>query len=95
MRYKIFYGAKPKFTDSDRAMFSRNGYRCEALLQNHKGMPVAVSRSTDPGPAIWKVEYGFSCILFGTREEAMTYCRERFLDLDGRPLSKKGAAANV
>lgn len=93
MKYKVFYGAAPHLTDSDKAMFSRKGYRCETLLQNHKGMPVAVSRSTDPGPAIWKVEYGFSCILFGTQDEAMAFCRERFLGLDGRPL--KGAVANV
>lgn len=76
-------------------MFSRNGYRCDTLLQNRKGMPVIISRSTDQGPVIWKVEHDFSCVLFGSREEAMAYCEGRFLDLEGRPLMGKGAVANV
>lgn len=93
MRYKIFYGTAPKFSDRDKAMFSHNGYRCDTLLQNCKGMPVVISHSTDQGSVIWKVEHGFSCVLFGTREEAMAFCRERFFGLDGRPL--EGAMANV
>lgn len=95
MNYKIFYGAGPKLTDRDKSMFSRNGYRCDTLLQNRKGKPVVISRSTDEGPVIWKVEHDFSCVLFGTREEALSYCEERFLDLEGRPLNGKGVAANV
>lgn len=95
MNYKIFYGARPKLTDRDKSMFSRNGYRCDTLLQNRKGMPVVISRSTDQGPVIWKVEHDFSCVLFGTRKEAMAYCEGRFLDLEGRPLTGKGTAANV
>ena len=95
MRHKIFYGAAPKFSDKDKAMFFHNGYQCDTLLRNRKGAPVVTSHSTDQWPVIWKVEHGFSCVLFGTREEAMAYCEDRFLDLEGRPLTEKGAAANV
>lgn len=33
---------------------------------------------------VWKVEYGFSCMVFGTFDEAMAFCRGKFTDLDGR-----------
>ena len=52
MYHKIFYGAGPKLADRDKPMFSRNGYQCDTLLQNCKGKPVVISRSTDSGPVI-------------------------------------------
>ena len=39
----------------------------------------------------WRVQYGFSCVVFKTYEEAVRFCRERFYDLDGKPL--KGGRA--
>lgn len=95
MYHKIFYGAGPKLADRDKPMFSRNGYQCDTLLQNCKGKPVVISRSTDSGPVIWKVEHDFSCVLFGSREEAMACGESRFFDLEGRTLIGKGAAENV
>lgn len=77
---KLFYGATPKFTDSDRRYFDRGDYSCKALLQDNKGRPVVVSQSKHDDFPIWKVEYGFSCIFFGTYEEAMAYCKGRFPD---------------
>ena len=56
---------------------------------------MVISRSTDSGPVIWKVEHDFSCVLFGSREEAMACGESRFFDLEGRPLIVKGAAENV
>lgn len=40
MRYKIYYGAKPTFTDADRKDFSRGGYECKALMKDRRNRPV-------------------------------------------------------
>lgn len=81
---RILYGAAPKFTDSDRKNFDRGNYCCKALLQDRKGRPVVISQSKDDDLPIWKVEYGFSCIFFGTYEEAVAYCRGRFPEHNGK-----------
>ena len=78
MTRKLFYGAVPKFAESDKAYFDRGNYRCRALMQDNMGRPVVVSQSKDEDLPIWKVEFGFSCIFFGTYEEAIAYCRGRF-----------------
>lgn len=44
MKHRIFYGSDFKLNDSDKKMFSRDGYECKALLQGKSGMPVAVSQ---------------------------------------------------
>ena len=82
MRFKFFYGSKPKFSQQDRASFSDNRYKCELLLQNHKGEPVAISQHNDTG--IWRVSFGFSTVFFATYDEALAYCKGRFFDLDGK-----------
>lgn len=89
MKRKFTYGVKPKFTVNDRKLFSRGNYECRFLLQNRKGEPVAVSQCKDPDFPVWKVEYGCSCMVFGSYDEAMAYCKGRFSDLDGNPLSSK------
>ena len=89
MKFKFTYGAKPKFTAKDVASFSHRGYDCRFLLQTAKGLPVAICQSTDPDCNIWKVQYGFSTVVFGTYAEAMEFCRERFCDLDGKRLEKR------
>ena len=33
---------------------------------------------------IWKVEYGLSSVFFGTKAEALAYCKGRFFDADGQ-----------
>ena len=90
MKRKISYWPRPKFTANDRDMFSHGNYKCHFLLQNRKGEPVAISQNNDPDFPIWKVEYGCSCLVFGSYEEAMAYCKGRFCDLSGKRLSGGG-----
>ena len=78
MKNKIFYGSKPVFTDRDKDSFSRGKYECKALMTDGKGNPVAISQSKDPAFPIWKVEYGSSCLVFATYDEAMAFCKGRF-----------------
>lgn len=78
MNHKFYYGNEPTFTEADRENFSRGSYECKALMKDHKGQPVAISRNTDPGFPVWKVEYGFSCVVFATYDEAMAFCKGRF-----------------
>ena len=73
MTHRIFYGTDFKLTDSDKKMFSRDGYECKALLQERNGMSVAVSQKQDKDFPVWKVQYGFSCLVFPTYEDAMDY----------------------
>lgn len=78
MKNKIFYGSKPVFTDRDKNSFSRGKYECKALMTDRSGNPVAISQSKDPSFPIWKVEYGCSCVVFSTYDEAMAFCKGRF-----------------
>ena len=84
MTHRIFYGTDFKLTDSDKKMFSREGYECKDLLQGRAGLPVVVSQKQDKDFPIWKVQYGFSCLVFPTYEDAMDFCRDRFTRLDGK-----------
>ena len=63
-------------------LISRDGYECKALLQERNGMSVAVSQKQDKDFPVWKVQYGFSCLVFPTYEDAMDFCRDRFTCLD-------------
>ncbi len=78
MKHKFFYGAKPTYTDADKKEYSRGGFECRALMKDRKGAPVVISESIVPEFPYWKVEYGFSCVLFATRDEAMAFCERRF-----------------
>ena len=82
MRFPVFYGTKPKLSMNDLDNFSRGDYKCRILLQTKRGAPVAISEHKDIG--IWKVTHGFSTVVFGTKAEALDYCKGRFLDLDGK-----------
>ena len=33
---------------------------------------------------IWKVQHGFSTVFFGTRADALAYCKGRFYDANGQ-----------
>lgn len=90
MNTKIFYSRSSKLTAQDIPSFSFGDYQCRFLLQTARGKPVTVSQRDDPDKAIWRVQYGFSCLYFGTIAEALDYCRERFCDLSGKKLSKGG-----
>lgn len=82
MRFPVFYGTKPKLSMNDLDNFSRGDYKCRILLQTKRGAPVTISEHKDTG--IWKVSHGFSNVVFGTKAEALDYCKGRFLDLDGK-----------
>lgn len=84
MKYRIFYGTEPKFSDRDLQDFSRGSYECRRLLRNKHGQLAIISQCKDEDIPVWKVEYGFSCMVFGTFDEAMAFCRGKFTDLDGR-----------
>ena len=76
---KIYYGEMPKLTEKDKSGYSRNGYNCVALFRTKKGLPVIVSSCDSKlRRTIWKVEYGYSCIVFKTYDEAMEFCESRF-----------------
>ena len=82
MLKRVFYGLKPKLNNSYLSNFSHGNYECKALLQTKVGDAVVISKCKDREAPIWKVEYGFSCIFFGTYDEAMAYCKGRFRSLE-------------
>lgn len=77
MRFRVFYGGAPTFTESDKKDLDRGRYVCRKLMKNKAGALAVISKSTDPKYPFWKVEHGFSCIMFASCEEAEHYCRER------------------
>lgn len=79
---KIFYGTKPKLTEKDKKMFSRGNYDCKALMQTGKGEPVIISKCENSDYPAWRVEYNFSCVVFNTYDEALAFCKGRFMGLD-------------
>ncbi len=89
MKFKPVYNKKHRVTASDREAFTTQDYTCMFILQTMKGQPVAISRSNDLDCLIWRVQYGFSTIYFGEYADAMDYCRERFCDLNGKPIKCK------
>ena len=82
MKFRIFYDLKPKFAAKDADSFSRGDYKCRILMQTRRVAPVVISEHKDTG--VWKVNHGFSTVVFDTKAEALAYCRGRFLDLDGK-----------
>lgn len=82
MRHKFFYGIEPGIKNFSPKDFSERDYDCHIIFQNKRGMPVAVSRHKKMD--FWKVQNGFSSVFFGTKAEALAYCRGRFLDADGK-----------
>ncbi len=81
---KLYYGSEPIFTENDKKLFSRGNYECTKLLKTQKGNPVVISQSKCRDFPVWKVEHGFSCVVFNTYDEALAYCKGRFCTLDGR-----------
>lgn len=83
MRFNVYYGAEPRITNADRHDFDRGNYECALVLHDRKDNPVIVSRSKDPDSTVWKVECGYSCCVFLTRAEAMTFCEKRYKRVKG------------
>ena len=67
-----------------RRCFQERDMNARILLQGRAGLPVVVSQKQDKNFPIWKVQYGFSCLVFPTYEDAMDFCRDRFTRLDGK-----------
>ena len=82
MRYPVFYSMKPSLSMMNVDNFSHGDYKCHVLLQTKRGAPVVISQHKDTG--IWMVGHGFSTVVFGTKAEALAYCKGRFYDLDGQ-----------
>ena len=82
MKHRFFYGTKPSVNSYSPKDFSQKDYECGLVLQNKHGAPVVVSRHKSLD--IWKVQNGFSAVFFGTKAEALAYCKGRFLDADGQ-----------
>ena len=78
---KFFYGQEAKLTAMDKRLFDRNGFICTDILTTDKGEPMIISGRHEDGT--WKLQYGFSTILFSGRKEALNYCRKRFPGLKG------------
>lgn len=78
----IYYGETPKFTNIDKAMFSRGNYECRMILQNRRNKPVAILQSKDGDFPIWKIESDFFCVVFPSYETAFAFCRERYQSMD-------------
>ena len=48
---------------------------------------MAILESHDTKNWHWRVQYGFSTVVFKSYAEAMQFCRECFFDLNGKPLN--------
>ena len=81
MKHRFFYGLKPGIENLSTEDFSEKDYECNLLFQTKRGAPVVVARHKSLD--IWKVQNGFSTAFFGTKAEALAYCKGRFLDVDG------------
>lgn len=82
MKHRFFYGIQPSIKQFRPEEFSRDAYECTHLFQTNNGTPVMLSHNTTMD--IWKVECGFSAVFFGTKAEALAYCKGRFFDADGQ-----------
>ena len=78
MIHRFIYQQKPVYTQADTALFSKGGFTCIRLYLTKKGKPVALSEGNSAAHYKWRVQYGFSCVVFKTYEEAVRFCRERF-----------------
>lgn len=87
MIHRFIYQKKPVYTQADAAMFSRGDFTCIRLFLTKNSKPVALSEGNNKAQYKWRVQYGFSCVVFKTYQEAIDFCRERFYDLDGKPLN--------
>ena len=81
MRHKFFYGMKPGINNFSPKDFDQRDYACHIIFQNKRGMPVVVARHKTMD--FLKVQNGFSTVFFGTKAEALAYCKGRFFDSDG------------
>ncbi len=81
MKQRFFYGGQPNIQGFDPKEFSRGQYECTNLFKSRSDCLVLVSHHKIRD--IWKVEYGLSSVFFGTKAEALAYCKGLCADADG------------
>lgn len=83
MFHRFIYQKSAPVSQASAKDFSTKKYTCVKLMRTKRDKPVAILESNDMKNWHWRVQYGFSCVVFPTYEEAMRFCRERFFELDG------------
>lgn len=82
MKRRFFYGLKSSIGNYSPKDFSLKDYEGSLLFRNKRGAPVVVFHHKKLD--IWRVQSGFSAVFFGTKAEALAYCKGRFFDADGK-----------
>ena len=73
MKFRIFHGGNPTFNKRD---FDTKDYECLNMYYNKKELPVALSKHRTRNA--WKVQFGFSTLIFDNYAEAVAYCESHF-----------------
>lgn len=81
MFHKLIFQKKAALTEADARDFSTKDYTCVKLLLTKRGRPVAILESNDTKNWHWRVQYGFSTVVFPSYADAMRFCRDRFFEL--------------
>ena len=84
MKFKFNYSKKPKVSVHDAVNYSHGDYECRFVMQTMKGQPVAIFKNTTND--VWKVQYGFSTLIFESYIKAMDYCKSHFYDEKGKKI---------
>ena len=87
MKFTFGYVQNADFPERNVKDYSHGKYECKQLMRTRKGLPVAVFHHTELD--IWKVQYGFSAVFFGTYDDAIQFCRKRFESDSGKQRSGK------
>lgn len=76
MRFRFSYTQNADFPERNVKDYPHGKYECKKVMRTRKGLPVALFHNTDLD--IWKVQYGFSTVFFGSYDEAIHFCQKRF-----------------
>ena len=76
MRFQFSYTQNADAPEKNVKDYSHGKYECQQLMRTRKGLPVAVFHHTELD--VWKVQYGFSTVFFGTYDDAIQFCKKRF-----------------
>ena len=82
MFHRLIYHKKAPISQANLRDFSTKNYTCVKLMRTNRGKPVAILESNDTKNWHWRVQYGFSCLVFKTYAEAVKFCRDRFSELE-------------
>ena len=81
MKFRIFHGGKPTFNKKD---FDNKDYTGVSVFYTKKDKPVALMQHKTRN--VWKVQYGFSTLIFDSYTKAMDYCKSHFYDEKGKKI---------